>query len=545
MVLQLIDITSEITDEELLEFTSEYYIPFALHPVVSAANASIAEFPVGKCYTEKLDALRRWREMFFWVDNALFPWGFAFYTKESLPRDERPTPGSYSMEDAELINENHIPINAYFEAFLCHMSISHNYFHSPEEVPTFISDDGREMDLFSVVHLSKPKLVTEGVRPLRDGEEPLLEATAGRIMKLVLEQPKDENTAVLVPTPLQAAGITRAESETEEVNSGLKRKRATSGDGVGSSKRVRRVILVDSASTEREAMDASPTTAAKDVTETPPPNIEAASNTSAPVTHVEQSLPKTSSFTTDNLSQEGRETGRKVFEGMPADQLMEEIDMFTAHQAALVAQLKARFSSECSRSVQKDEEIALLKAQLADARVEAEASCHWVVKYLEGAKNNHFAGLEEFCQGVEERLEEQEGKLRKLSIKYDEELYPHLVSSITKRRWLISHGLRLAAMCNLESPEVKQSFGDVVKCALANGRAEAVEELHENKLLTVPAAQAILCGVGAAHLPRSDGVPVSVATMSPRDSDLLEKLKEARNATYQVYSSERGRSHSV
>nr|GEW70161.1 hypothetical protein [Tanacetum cinerariifolium] len=386
MVLQLTDITSEITDEELLEFTSEYYIPLALHPVVPAANASIAEFSVGKvgvytrffefanqrvplslflcdilnyyrlyisqlhgigaakitnfevncrllainptihlfrafyhtswsngwvsfskcaghlqCYTEKLDALRWWREMFFWVDNALFPWGFVFYTKESLPRDERPTLGSYSVEDAKLINENRIPINAYSEAFLCHMGISRNYFHSPEEVPTFISDDGREMDLFSVVHLSKPKLVTEGVRPLRDGEEPLLEATAGRTMELLLEQPKDEDTAILEPTPLQAAGITRVESETEEVNSGLKRKRATSGEGTGSSKRVRHVILGDSASTEGEAMDVSPTTAAKDG---------------------------------------GRETGPKVFEGMPADQLIEEIDMVTAHQAVLVAQLK-------------------------------------------------------------------------------------------------------------------------------------------------------------------------------------------------------------
>ncbi|GJV60708.1 hypothetical protein Tco_1466808 [Tanacetum coccineum] len=38
----------EITDEELREFTSEYYIPSALHPVVPAASASIADFPVGK-----------------------------------------------------------------------------------------------------------------------------------------------------------------------------------------------------------------------------------------------------------------------------------------------------------------------------------------------------------------------------------------------------------------------------------------------------------------------------------------------------------------
>ncbi|GJS89905.1 hypothetical protein Tco_0772541 [Tanacetum coccineum] len=96
-----------------------------------------------QCYTEKLDALRRWREMFFWVDDALVPWNFAFYTQGLLPRDERPPPGSYSIEDAELINENRIPINAYSEAFLCHMGISRNYFQRPEEVPTFIGEDGR------------------------------------------------------------------------------------------------------------------------------------------------------------------------------------------------------------------------------------------------------------------------------------------------------------------------------------------------------------------------------------------------------------------
>ncbi|GJT71298.1 hypothetical protein Tco_1030584 [Tanacetum coccineum] len=629
MVLQLTDFTSEITDEELLEFTSEYYIPFALHPVVPAASASIADFPEGKvgvytrffefanqrvplslfmcnvlnhyrlhisqlhcigaakisnfevncrllainptvhlfrafyhtswsngwvsfskragrlqCYTEKLDALRRWREMFFWVDDALVPWDFAFYTQGSLPRDERPPPGSYSMEDAELINENRIPINAYSEAFLCHMGISRNYFQSPEEVPTFIGDDGRggclsfllpQMDLFSVVHLSKPKLVTEGVRPLRDGEEPLLESTAGRTMELVLEQPEVESTDVLAPTPLRsvpggtveppgpdATSVGSSEdADVAEVDSGLKRKRATSDDGAGPSKRVRHVSLGLSTSTEEETLDAPPTLTAKEVTETPPPNVEATSDSSAPVTHAVQSPPQTNPLTADDISRRGRETGPKAFEGMPVDQLMEEFDMVTAQQAALVAQLRARLSSERGQSVQKDEEILLLKTQLADAQAEAEssrsyaqklaeekmallvkveqeradsadykASCHWAVKYLEGGKNNHFAGLDDFRQRVEGLLEKQEEKLRKLSIEYDEELYPHMLSAIAERRWLISHGLRLAAMSTLESQEVKQSFGDVVKCALARGKAEAVEELHEKKLvwLTVPAA---------------------------------------------------------
>ncbi|GKA40592.1 hypothetical protein Tco_0733185, partial [Tanacetum coccineum] len=467
MVLQLTDFTSEITDEELREFTSEYYIPFALHPVVPAASASIADFPEGKvgvytrffefanqrvplslfmcnvlnyyrlhisqlhcigaakitnfevncrllainptvhlfrafyhtswsngwvsfskragrlqCYTKKLDALRHWREMFFWVDDALVPWDFAFYTQGSLPRDERPPPGSYSMEDAELINENRIPINAYSEAFLCHMGISRSYFRSPKEVPTFIGDDSQEMDLFSVVHLSKPKLVTEGVRPLRDGEESLLESTAGRTMELVLEQPEGESTDVLAPIPLRSvpgataeppkpdatsvgssedADVAGAESEAGEVDSGLKRKRATSDDGAGTSKRVRYVSLGGSTSTEEE-------------TETPPLNVEATSDSSAPVTHVGQSPPQTSPLTADDIARRDRETSPKEFEGMPVDQLMGEFDMVTAQQAALVAQLRARFTSERGQSVQKDEEILLLKTQLADAQAEAESS---------------------------------------------------------------------------------------------------------------------------------------------------------------------------
>jgi hypothetical protein len=277
---------------------------------------------------------------------------------------------------------------------------------------------------------------------------------------------------------------------------------------------------------------------------------------------------------------------------------------------------------------------------------------------MEHNKNDHFSRLDEFRKAVEGSLEKQEVKLHKLSIEYDEELYPHLVSSIAERRWLISHGLRLAALSTLESQEVIEEFGDVVQCTLAHGKAQAVEELHESKLLKVPVAQvpgynadaydelvaameemklldlphiaqlerdqdypigvimegltlarhtakdaeaqpdyflkpdvsqlqvpifarprnilnpfalekeiplkesleahamrlakkqgvkgkAILCGIGAAHIPRFDGVPVSVPTVSPKDSDLLKRLEDAGSAACQVGSSELRRSHSI
>ena len=44
-------------------------------------------------------------------------------------------------------------------------------------------------------------------------------------------------------------------------------------------------------------------------------------------------------------------------------------------------------------------------------------------------------------------------------------------------------------MGTLESQEMVEAFGNVVECALARGKAEAVEELHEGKILTVPLAE--------------------------------------------------------
>ncbi|GJQ92878.1 hypothetical protein Tco_0004017 [Tanacetum coccineum] len=325
---------------------------------------------------------------------------------------------------------------------------------------------------------------------------------------------------------------------------------------------------------------------------------------------------------------------------MPVDQLMEEFDMVTAQQAALVAQLRARFSSERSQSVQKDEEILLLKTQLADAQAEAEssrsyaqklaeekiallvkveqeransadykASCHWAMKYLEGSKNNHFAGLDEFCQRVEELLEKQEEKLRNscalargkaeaaeelhekklLTVRaaqvpgYNDNAYEELVAAMETMKLLelphiaqlerdqdypidvIMAGLTLARHAT-EGAEAQPDYflkPDVAQLQvpifarprdILNPFALEKEiplkeslEAHAIRLAKKKGVKgkAILCGVGAAHIPRSDGVPVSVATVSPKDSELLGKLEEAGDAAYQVGSSEQSRCHSI
>ena len=138
----------------------------------------------------------------------------------------------------------------------------------------------------------------------------------------------------------------------------------------------------------------------------------------------------------------------------------------------------ARAEAESSKAYAErlvGEKLSLL-AQIKQERLDAtqyKTNCLWALKYLEGTKDSHFAQLEDFRNKVEGFLQRHEDKLRKLSIEYDEELYPHMVASIAERRWLISHGLRLAAMGTVESEEVRAKFGDVVTCALARGKSEA------------------------------------------------------------------------
>lgn len=104
-------------------------------------------------------------------------------------------------------------------------------------------------------------------------------------------------------------------------------------------------------------------------------------------------------------------------------------------------------------------------------------------------KAQNFINLEQFRTTVEGHLARHAEQLQKLNIEFDEELYPHLFSAIAERRWLIGHGLRLAALGTLESEEVKNAFGAVFRCALARGKAAAVEELCEQKVLEVSPTQ--------------------------------------------------------
>ena len=130
------------------------------------------------------------------------------------------------------------------------------------------------MDLFAVVKLEKPKRVTIGVRPLRDDEAPIFEATAGHLTVLAPVGHVDSPPAAALVTPVQSVPPTREQSpvvEEEHADSsnsveilepvvevqGEKRKEAPSGGyGAGTSKR-RRHLIADEESSAMDDMSVS------------------------------------------------------------------------------------------------------------------------------------------------------------------------------------------------------------------------------------------------------------------------------------------------
>ncbi|GKG52120.1 hypothetical protein Tco_0546995, partial [Tanacetum coccineum] len=55
-----------------------------------------------------------------------------------------------------------------------------------------------------------------------------------------------------------------------------------------------------------------------------------------------------------------------------------------------------------------------------------------------------------------------DARLDATSIDFDEDLYPHILTAIVGRLWVIGHGLRLAIMKCAESTE----FADVVSAGI-------------------------------------------------------------------------------
>nr|GFB36693.1 hypothetical protein [Tanacetum cinerariifolium] len=88
------------------------------------------------------------------------------------------------------------------------------------------------------------------------------------------------------------------------------------------------------------------------------------------------------------------------------------------------------------------------------------------------------AAFEEFKRQqddrVEQRCAEMDARLDALSIDFDKELYPHMLTAFVGRRWVIGREMRLAVMKYGESLKLRQAFADVVSAGITKDLSEGL-----------------------------------------------------------------------
>ncbi|GJT31311.1 hypothetical protein Tco_0911586 [Tanacetum coccineum] len=152
---------------------------------------------------------------------------------------------------------------------------------------------------------------------------------------------------------------------------------------------------------------------------------------------------------------------------LPNDDFLSQYNINLARQVAMGSQLRLRFEQEM-RNLN-----TLLEVEV-DMKKATEAKNAELTKELESLSSfKEFKKYED--DKLEKRCAEIDARLDALSIDVDEELYPYMLTAIAGHRWLIRHGLHLTVMKCAQSIELRQAFANVVSAGIAKGVSEGLE----------------------------------------------------------------------
>ncbi|GJW10668.1 hypothetical protein Tco_1576495 [Tanacetum coccineum] len=597
--IQLEDAVSTISQEYLLEFASEYYIPENLHPELPGPGDHIVDFPKGKvgvytknfefanfripishflfdilgyyqihlsqlsvigaakvshfeincrvlniiltvnlfrvfyvssynsrwmsfskrprkntpqCYTKPLDSLKNWNNRFFWVDEKVFPTVVAW--RMAAIKDDKPKANTYFVVDVATLDTHRTPIQKQPEELLCLMGLSRNFFLRDDEYPIFLNDNDQAPN---------PTKVKTGTRQRTAHEVPLLTATASHVIQMVNaaelstssgtpstveRSPLDFSNEDDPPPVTQGAeagvhGLTAAEQEihvkddadaTEAaVDPDLEKHSALGGKSLAD-------MIVDTETAIHVHETPEPPVATQSVSDPDPLSYaKSQSNSKQDVTHIYQpgwgvpndcrlDTPEACQDVVDHIAPPGYFSELRH---LPTDEFLSHYNINLARQVAMGSQLMLRFEQEAKllkKSVAQvarcDQGIATREKHIKDLEAQLEAEINMkkaaevknseVNKELEDLRM-HFSGLEHEDERVNARCAEMDARLDALSIDFDKELYPHMLTLIAGRRWVLGHGLRLVVMKCAESTELRQAFANVVSARIAKGMSEGLK----------------------------------------------------------------------
>ncbi|GJV20757.1 gypsy type transposase [Tanacetum coccineum] len=551
-----------ITQEYLLEFTSEYGISEDLHPELPDRGDRIVDFPEGKigisgwmsfskrpgrntpqCYMKPLYSLKNWNNRFFWVDERVFPTTVAWRT--SAPKDSMPLEGTYSVEDVAILNARRTPIQKQPETLLCLVGLSRRYFLGDDVYPIFLHDDGREMDLFNLISAPNPVVIKTDTRPRTAHEVPLLTVIASR--QIDMEEPTATSESSGAPSTIERSPLDFSnENLSEQINeveeeetaadaplvSKRRRKRANEESNVNAPRKVLRKDFDVSHPTQSTVrgkslasirLGASSTVFAPASQETPagtinPDPISFVKPSSVPEQDIAQlyvsvldlgllrELPLREELV-DHLAPPGYFSELRH---LPNEEVLEQFNMTLAWQVAMESQLRLRFEQEAkllrksvAQVARRDQRIQAMEGEKKNLEtlLEAEADMRKAAEAKNAELVKEMGSLR--AQFTELQVS-RDGQSHQVSTLQAQDLKYPLIDELEK--------LRDAPMDIPVYPEVRGPQDPwVVKEEMLQEDAIAANISSAEKKKKCR----IVCrthGVGSAHHARSDGVPVSVPT---------------------------------
>nr|GEW72435.1 hypothetical protein [Tanacetum cinerariifolium] len=187
------------------------------------------------------------------------------------------------------------------------------------------------------------------------------------------------------------------------------------------------------------------------------------------------------------------------------------------------------------KSARLIKELEDMRTRFSDLQVIHEHLSQQVASLKEQASGEEKlkAAFEEFKRYEDDRVErrcaELDARLDALSIDFDEELYPHMLTAIAVRKWVIGHGLRLAAMKCDKSLDTRLAFADVVFAGISKGMSEGLRHGVEHGL-----AQRNVESIEAYDLEAEAKFVAALQALKDLKYPLLDQLEGLKDAPIDV-----------
>nr|GEZ09418.1 hypothetical protein [Tanacetum cinerariifolium] len=496
-----------------------------------------------QCYTKPLDSLKTENNRFFWVDERVFPTVVDWRTNAS--KGGKPAECTYSIEAVRALDTHCTPIQKQPEMLLCLVGISRRYYLGDEvygsiEFDSCLKfDEGEDWKPPTRPH-EVPLLTLTAIRVI-ELDDPAVATDS---------EPLPQNAAVRGRASFRCSGVGQAEdvAAADPPTAAESRKRGRDGTDVNApTKSLRRdhadprpswsshggkslaAIQLGLTSTifvpedgPAGVSDPDPLSFA-DPPSRPPADVAQSSqgiaaagdpeseNASSPaevgspesVYRSEWGVtngslldtPKACQDLVDHIAPLGYFSELRH---MHNDEFLRQYNVNLARQVAMGSQLRLRLEHEAkllrksvAQVARRDKRIQAheLEIKNLEALLEAEANRKKAAKDRSAGLSQE---LENLCAQFSDlqRCEEMDARLDALSIDFDEELYPHMLTAIAGRRWALKD-LKYPLVDQLES--LKDASIDVIMAALyleSDTRDDAPQDIRDlrpsSSQLTIP-----------------------------------------------------------